>query len=150
MAHCSRLTWQSPETVETSDLVIVRWRAVLSDVPRAAGGRLADAAVQLVALAAFRMIRVTMSAREIRARWPALTSVMRAPARWAMDCSKAGGMTLSAVPITAQDGMVFQAGVPDGSPSVLAASGRCVAAMIAAVGAGRPLAKQPGTRAGLM
>jgi len=31
--------WQSPETMETSDLVIVRWRAVLSDVPRAAGGR---------------------------------------------------------------------------------------------------------------
>src|SRR5260221_10561031 len=113
-------------------------------------GRLAVIAVQLVALAARRMTRVTVSAREIRARWPALTSVMRAPARWAMDCSKAGGMTLSAVPMTAHDGMGFQAGVPDGSPRVLAASGRCGAAVIAAAGAGRPLAKQPGTRAGLM
>ncbi len=59
-------------------------------------GRLAVTAVQLVALAACRMTRVTVSAREIRDRWPALTSVMRAPARWAMDCSRAGGMTLSA------------------------------------------------------
>src|SRR5258708_37588452 len=107
-------------------------------------------AVELVAVAAFRMTLATVSAREIRDRWPALTSVMWAPARWAMDCSKAGGMTLSAVPMTAQDGMVFQAGVPDGSPSVLAASGRWVAAMIAAAGAGRPLAKQPGIRLGLM
>jgi hypothetical protein len=78
------------------------------------------------------MTRVTTPGLEIRDRWPALTSVMWAPARWAMDCSKAGGMTLSAVPITAHDGMVFQAGVPEGSPSVLAASGRWVAAMIAA------------------
>src|SRR5260221_12316177 len=113
-------------------------------------GRLAVSAVQLVALAARRMTRVTVSAREIRARWRALTSVMRAPARCAMDCSKAGGMTLSAVPMTAHDGMVFQAGVPDGSPSVLAASGRCVAAMIAAVGAGRAPAEEPGTRGGLV
>src|SRR5258707_5405830 len=113
-------------------------------------GRLAVIAVQLVALAARRMTVVTVSAREIRARWPALTSVMRAPARWAMDCSKAGGMTLSAVPMTAHDGMVFQAGVPDGSPSVLAARGRCVAAMIAAVGAGGALVKESGTRGRLM
>ena len=67
-----------------------------------------------------------------------------------MDCSKAGGMTLSAVLITAQDGMAFQAGVPEGSDSVLAASGRWMAAMTAAWPAGRPLAKQPGTRDGLM
>src|SRR5258707_13890133 len=94
------------------------------------------------------MTLVTVLAREIKDRWPALTSVMRAPARWAMDCSKAGGMTLSAVPMTAHDGMGFQAGVPDGSPSVVAASGRCVAAMIAAGGGGRPPGEQHGTRAG--
>src|SRR5260221_13212540 len=111
-------------------------------------GRLAVIAVQLVALAARRMTLVTVSAREIRDRWPALTSVMRAPARWAMDCSKAGGMTLSAVPMTAHDGMVFQAGVPDGSPGVLAASGRWGAGMDPAAGAGRPPGKQPGPRAG--
>ena len=73
-----------------------------------------------------------------------MTLVMWALARWAMDCSKAGGITMSAVPITAHDGMVFQAGVPEGSDSVLAASGRWVAAMTAAWLAGRPLAKQPG------
>jgi hypothetical protein len=93
--------------------------------------------------------RVTTPGLEIRDRWPALTLVMRALARWAMDCSKAGGMTLSAVPITAHDGMVFQAGIPEGSDK-LAASGRWVAAMTAAWLAGRPLAKQPGTRFGLM
>jgi hypothetical protein len=48
-------------------------------------------------------------------------------------------MTWPAVPITAQDGMVFQAGGPDGSLNVLAASGRWVAAMTAAWLAGRPL-----------
>jgi hypothetical protein len=52
-----------------------------------------------------------------------LTSVMWALARLAMNVSPAGGMTRSAVPITAHDGMVFQAGAPDGSLSVLAASG---------------------------
>src|SRR5215468_6408357 len=105
---------------------------------------------QPVALAASIMTFVTVLAREIMDKCPALTSVMWAPARWAMKVSSAGGMTRSAVPITAQDGMVFQAGGPEGSPSVLAASGRWVAAMTEAWGAGRPLAKQPGTTSGLM
>lgn len=56
----------------------------------------------------------------------------------------------SRVPITAQDGMVFHARVPEGSLRVLAASGRWVTAMTAARLAGSPLAKQPGTRLGLM
>src|SRR5216684_220718 len=60
------------------------------------------------------MTWVTTPGLEIRDRWPALTLVMWALARLAMDSSNAGGMTLSAVPITAQDGMVFQAGVPEG------------------------------------
>jgi hypothetical protein len=67
-----------------------------------------------------------------------------------MIVSSAGGMTWSAVPITAQDGMVFQAGGPDGSVNALAVSGRWVAAMTAAWLAGRLLAKHPGTRFGLM
>jgi hypothetical protein len=83
-------------------------------------------------------------------RCPALTSVMWAPARLAMKSCLAGGRTRSAVPITSQDGMVFHAGGPEGSPRVLAASGRWVAAMTAAWLAGSPLAKQPGTRLGLM
>jgi hypothetical protein len=61
---------------------------------------------------------------EIRDRCPALTSVMWAPARVAMKVRSAGGMTRSAVPTTAQDGMLFQAGGPEGWPRVLAASGR--------------------------
>src|SRR5512146_2752112 len=96
------------------------------------------------------MTRVTTFAREMRDRCPAWTSVMRAPARLAMNVSSAGGMTRSPVPITAQDGMVFQAGGPDGSLNALAVSGRWVAAMTAAALAGRPVAKQPGTRFGLM
>src|SRR5580693_1112385 len=96
------------------------------------------------------MTWVTTPGLEIRDRWPALTLVMWALARLAMNSSKAGGMALSAVPITAHEGTVFQAGVPEGSDSVLAASGRWVAAMTAAWLPGRPLAKQPGTRPGLM
>src|SRR6185437_10071486 len=82
--------------------------------------------------------------------WPALTSAMWAPARLAMNVSSAGGMTRSPVPITAQDGMVFQAGGPDGSVNALAVSGRWVAAMTAAWLAGRPVAKHPGIRSGLL
>src|SRR5258705_13489715 len=96
------------------------------------------------------MTRVTTPGLEIRDRCPALTLVMWALARLAMNSSKAGGMALSAVPIPAHDGLVFQAGVPEGSPSELAGSGRWVAAMTAAWLAGRPLAKQPGTTPGLM
>jgi len=46
--------------------------------------------------------------------------------------------------------MVFQAGGPDGPVNALAVSGRWVAAMSAAWLAGRPVAKHPGTRPGLM
>src|SRR5215472_11113777 len=103
-----------------------------------------------VAWTAWRMTRVTTCALVMRDRCPALTSVMWAPARWAMNVSSAGGMTRSAVPITAQDGTLFQAGVPDGSVAALAASGRWVAAMIAAWLGGTPVAKHPGTWSGLM
>src|SRR5256885_7467249 len=96
------------------------------------------------------MTRVTTGASEMRDRCPASTSVMRAPARLAMNVSSAGGMTRSPVPITAQDGMVFQAGGPDGSLNALAASGRWGAAINAAWLAGRPVAKHPGTTFGLM
>ena len=65
-----------------------------------------------VAWTAWRMTRVTTDGSEMRDRCPALTSVMWAPARLAMNVSSAGGMTWSPVPITAQDGMPFQAGGP--------------------------------------
>src|SRR5262245_10502061 len=95
------------------------------------------------------MTRVTTDGLEMRDRCPASTSVMRAPARLAINVWFATGMTWSAVPITAQDGMVFQAGGPNVAASALAASGRWVVAMTAAWLAGRPLAKHPGTRLGL-
>jgi hypothetical protein len=78
------------------------------------------------------MTWATVSGSAIMDRCPAFTSVMWAPARLAMKVSSAGGMTRSAVPITAHDGMVFQAGTPDGSLNALAVSGRWVAAMTAA------------------
>ena len=95
------------------------------------------------------MTRVTTDGMEMRDRRPALTSVMWAPPRWAMNVWLEAGMTWSAIPITAQDGMVFQAGGPNVAGSALAASGRWVAAMTAAWLTGRPLAKHPGTRLGL-
>lgn len=126
-------------------------RAVLvrhkREVQRTAACWLLD---QLVALAACSMTVVTVCGSVIMDKCPACTRVMRAPARWAMRVSSAGGITWSVVPITAQDGTVFHAGVPEGSFRALAASGRWVAAMAAAWPAGRPEAKQLGTRLGLM
>jgi hypothetical protein len=55
-------------------------------------------------------------------------------------CS-AGGMTWSAVPTMAQDGMVFHAGTPEGSDPAPTAKGRWVAASSAAWAAGTPSAK---------
>lgn len=53
----------------------------------------------------------------------------------------AGVMILSAVPSTYQDGMVCQAGTPDGSLPALKANGRWVAYGGRAVRVGTPLAK---------
>src|SRR4029077_1563093 len=92
-----------------------------------------------VAWTASRMTRVTTDGLEMRDRCPALTTVIWAPARWAMNVSSAGGITWSAVPTTAQDGMVSQAGGAAGWVDALAASGRWVAAMTAAWLAGTPV-----------
>jgi hypothetical protein len=56
--------------------------------------------------------RVTAAGWEIRDRCPALISVMWAWVRRDMNSSSAGGITWSAVPISDQDGTVFQAGTP--------------------------------------
>src|SRR6185312_13472389 len=56
------------------------------------------AASHPVASTASRMTRVTTGASEMRDRCPASTSVMRAPARLAMNVSSAGGMTRSPDP----------------------------------------------------
>src|ERR1700689_2441582 len=65
-----------------------------------------------------------------------------------MASSSAGGMTRSAVPMTAQEGTAFQATGPDGGPAARAPSGRWVADSTAASRADRPLAKQPGNLPG--
>src|SRR5271165_667776 len=99
---------------------------------------------QPVTRAARMMTAATAPGSEIMDRCGALISVTCAPALRAMLSCSASGITWSAVPMTAQDGMDFHAGVPEGSVSVLAASGRWVAASTPALAAGRPLAKQPG------
>jgi hypothetical protein len=58
-----------------------------------------------------------------------------------MKSCSAGGITWSAVPISDQDGIVSQAGTPEGADPALNAIGRWVAARMAAWLAGRPLAK---------
>jgi hypothetical protein len=68
----------------------------------------------MVASAASMMTRATVPGLVIKPRCPALISVMWACARWAMNSNSAGGMARSAVPITTQDGMFFQAGGPGG------------------------------------
>jgi hypothetical protein len=87
------------------------------------------------------MILVTAPGWEIRDRCPALISVTWAWARLDMNSCSAGGITWSAVPISDQDGIVCQAGTPEGSEPALSAMGRSVAARTAASLAGRPLAK---------
>src|SRR5919106_5078361 len=74
-------------------------------------------------------------------RWPALTLVMRAPARPDISSCSANGITLSSVPMSDHDGIVFHAGGPEGSKNCSAAAGRCMAARTAAVCLSTPLAK---------
>src|SRR5262249_60779225 len=79
---------------------------------------------QVVVSTASRMVLVTDSGRVISDRCPALTVEMWAPARCDIVSCSAGGMTLSWVPISDQDGIVCQAGGPEGSKSWLRAAGR--------------------------
>src|SRR5882724_2598467 len=99
--------------------------------PRHGSGRgegLRAAARQVVARAACTMTLVTTRGSEIMARCGAFNSVMRACAFSAMASCNAGGIAWSAVPTTAQDGMVFQAGTPDGWVRAIVASGAWSAA----------------------
>src|SRR5436189_242213 len=82
---------------------------------------------QVVACTASRMTLVTRPGLEIIDRCGAPGAmVMWACARRAMASSSAGGMAWSAVPITAQDGIVFQAGTPDFWVSARGVAGRGV------------------------
>ena len=62
----------------------------------------------------------------------------------------AGGIVLSWVASRYQEGIVLQAGVPDGSPSAAAESGRWVICIRRAVRAGRSAAKASRKTSGRM
>src|SRR5262249_53097932 len=97
---------------------------------------------QVVVSTASRMVFVTDSGRVISDRCPALTVEMGAPARWDTVSCRAGGRGVVWVRISDEDGIVCQAGGPEGSKSWLRAAGRWVAASKAAVCGLTPLAKQ--------
>src|SRR6185437_2677502 len=101
-------------------------------------------ACQVVAWTACRMTLVTTPGSETMDKCGAFTSVMWACAFSAMASCSVGGMAWSAVPTTAQDGMVCQPGTPDGSVRALVAMGSWVAASTFASLAGRPLAMHDG------
>ena len=74
---------------------------------------------------------MTASGCEIIERCPALTSVMWAWARFAMNSWIDDGIALSIVPTRSQLGIVFHAGGPDGAVTALRVTGACVAARTA-------------------
>ena len=87
------------------------------------------------------MIRVVPPGREICGTCEALTSVVCAPARLAMNRCVAGGMARSWLATRYQDGMDFHAGVPEGLPKASSENGLCVANMRLVVLGGRSAAK---------
>src|SRR4029077_11744045 len=90
--------------------------------------------------AASRIPFVTAAGREIIERCPALTLVMWAWARFAMNSWIEDGIALSIVPTRSQLGIVFQAGGPDGAVKPLNTAGPWVAWRTAPSFAGRSLA----------
>src|SRR5271166_771863 len=114
---------------------------------RTSGPGAGQRSAQPVARMALRMTLVTVPGLETMERCGAPgTRVMWAWACLAIAISTAGGMTWSAVPMAAQDGIVAQAGTPDTWLSASVVSGSWVAARTLASLAGRPLAKQEGKR----
>lgn len=87
------------------------------------------------------MTLTTALGRVISERWPAFTVEIWAPALVAMASCWAGVVTRSAVPASAQAGMVAQAGDPEGWPSWYYAAGRWTTASTAAWVMSTPLAK---------
>ena len=75
---------------------------------------------------------VTISGSVTCAAWGVSASTVWAWARAAMKRSAAGGIRWSSLETRYQEGMVFQAGVPDGSPRACRAMGLWVAASSAA------------------
>src|SRR4029077_14649430 len=78
---------------------------------------------------------------EIMERCPALTWVMWAWARFAMNSWIDDGIALSIVPTRSQLGIVFHAGGPEGAVRALKTAGPCVASRTAPCFGGRSWAK---------
>ena len=99
---------------------------------------------RVVARTACRITFVTTPGSEAMERCGAFTSVMWACAFSAMASCSVGGMAWSAAPTTAHDGIVYQAGTPDGSARALVAMGSWVTASTCASVASRPSAMHGG------
>ena len=91
---------------------------------------------------------VTASGRLSIGTCEVVSSTVVAPARAAIARSASGGIAWSFVATTYQDGMLRQAGTPDGVPSAEASSGRWPAAITWACDAGRSAAKTSRKNAG--
>src|SRR6478752_8858015 len=140
-AGCSRRTRLLPKACRLSACSNRVRRRSLDSVSVAARGVRCQVALYLDALvAALRITSVTAPGREIIERCPALTSVMWAWARFAMNSWIDDGIALSIVPTRAQLGIDFHAGGPDGAVKALNTAGPCVASRTAPSFAGRSLA----------
>ena len=93
--------------------------------------------------AAISIVSVTAPGFEIIGRWDVRTWTMCASARSAIASCRSGGITLSMVPTSYHEGIVFHAGNDEGSLSAPRVIGRCVAASTAPVDGGRSLAEAP-------
>src|ERR1700688_2267814 len=119
-------------------------KAIMPRLLLGSGSLAAERGGQVVAWMACRMTQVTTPGSEIIDKCGAFTSVMRACAFSAMASCSAGGMPWSAVTTTAHDGLVCQAGMPDGSVRALVAMGSCVTPSTCASPAGRLSAMHDG------
>src|SRR2546430_16143 len=97
------------------------------------------------------MTWVVLAGRDIITTWDApFTSVVCAFMRLAMIRSTLVPIALSLPATMYQDGIVFQAGGPEGSPSVASAAGRCSVAMTSVSDLGRSAAKTSWNTLGLI
>src|SRR5712691_5535366 len=102
------------------------------------------------ARAALRIRSVTAPGWDTIAAWDESIWTVWACIRAAMKRSAAGGIAWSWLATRYQDGMVFQAGTPEGSLRVASAPGRWVAAITAAVTSEQSAQKACWKTAGLM
>ncbi len=100
-----------------------------------------ELSMNLSARIAWTITSVTASGWETMTTCEPATSVIMAPARCAIERVRSAPAARSPVATTAHDGRSFQAGAVAGSENAASATGRCVAAMTAAVLGGKSPAK---------